>query len=171
MSTKTPKGPAKGPTVNPYEDVLSTGKESVEAAFKASTEAATKAFALGKDRVEQAVKSYDEIAEFNKGTVEALVNAGNVAAKGIEAINAEVLAFSKTTIEDTLAATKAVMTAKTLNEFVELQSKFAKTSMDAFLQQTTKLGELSAKVAQDTFEPINARVQYAVEKFVKPIAA
>ncbi|MCW5749762.1 MAG: phasin family protein [Alphaproteobacteria bacterium] len=172
MSSKnTGKGGQKAPGIGGYEEVVATGKETVEAAVKASTEAATKAFAMGKDRVEQVVKSYDELANFNKGNVDAFVTAGNVAVKGIEAINAEVMAFSKSSIEDSIAAAKAVMSAKTLNEFVELQSRFAKTTIDSFLQQSTKLGELSAKVAQESFEPINARVQVAVEKFVKPIAA
>jgi len=156
---------------NVYENVAVTGKETIEAALKAGTEAATKAFAMSKDRVEQAVKTVDDIAAFNKDTVEAVVQASNVTAKGIEAINAEILAFSKSSVEDSLAAAKGLMTAKTLNEFVELQSKFAKMAMDSYLQQTTKLGEISAKVAQEAFEPINARFQAAVEKFVKPIAA
>lgn len=172
MSSKNSgKGTTKAHGAAGYEDVVATSKDTVEAAVKASTEAATKAFAMSKDRVEQVVKSYDELATFNKGTVEAFVTAGNVAVKGFEQINAEVMAFSKASIEDGIAAAKAVMSAKTLNEFVELQSRFAKTSLDSFLQQSTKLGELSAKVAQESFEPINARVQVAVEKFVKPLAA
>lgn len=169
--TKTTKGAGKAPTNSMYEGVVASGKETVEAAFKASADAASKAFNLGKNRAEQVAKSYEDVAEFNKGTVEAIVSAGNLAAKGIEAINAEVLAFSKSSLEDSLAATKAVMSAKTLNEFVELQSKFAKISLDTYLQQAAKLGELGAKLAQDTFEPINARVQFAVERFVKPLAA
>lgn len=163
MTTKTIKGASKAPTSPVYEGVVSSGKETVEATLKA--------FTLGKDRAEQVAKSYEDMAEFNKGTVDAIVTAGNVAAKGIEAINAEVLAFSKTSLEDSLAATKAVMSAKTLNEFVELQSKFAKASLDTYLQQTAKLGELGTKLAQDAFGPINARVQFAVERFVKPLAA
>ncbi len=143
-----------------FETVVSAGKEQVE-----------KVFAMGKERIEAAVKSYEDVAAFNKQSVEAVVAAGNVAAKGLEGLNAEVLAFSKAQIEDTVAAAKAMMGVKTLQELVDLHSGYAKTAFDAFVSETTKLGELSTKLAQETFEPINAQVKAAVEKFAKPLAA
>lgn len=172
--TNTPNGNAnKGQkaAATVYETAATSNKETLDAALKAGTEAAAKAFSMGKDRVELVAKQVDEFASFNKGNVEAFVQAGNVTAKAIEAINAELLAFSKSSLEDSLAAAKHLMSAKTLNELVELQSNFAKSALDSYLQETTKLGELSARVAQEVFEPLNARLQMAVEKMVKPIAA
>jgi len=166
---KGAKGAAGGSDL--YEGVVASSKDTVEAAIKAGTEAATKAFTLGKDRVEAVVKSYDDVAAFSKDNVDAIMAAGNAATKGVEALNAEFLAFGKSAMEDSIAAAKAAMGAKTLQDLIELQTEFAKTSFDSYLQQSSKLGEMAARVAQDTFEPINARVQAAVEKFVKPIAA
>jgi phasin family protein len=109
--------------------------------------------------------------DFGKDTVEAIVAAGTVTAKGVEAINAEVLAYSKSAFEDSVAAAKAVLAAKTLKEVVDLQTDFAKTAFEGYLHQSSKLGELTAKITQEAFEPINTRFQAAVEKFVKPLAA
>ena len=93
------------------------------------------------------------------------------ALSGYEAINADVLAYSKSTFEDSVAAAKAVLAAKTLKEVVDLQTDFAKTAFEGYLHQSSKLGELTAKITKEAFEPINARFQAAVEKFVKPLAA
>lgn len=153
------------------EDTIVAGKETVAGAMKAGTEAATKALAISKGRIQAATKGYGEMTDFGKDTVEAFVAASSATAKAVEAINAEVLAFSKTSFEDSVAAAKAVLAAKTLKEVVDLQTEFAKSAFESYVQQSSKLGELTAKLTQEAMQPINARFQAAVEKFVKPLAA
>lgn len=156
---------------NAYETVITASKEQMEKAMKATTEAAERVITISKDRLDAAVKGYDDAAKFGKSNVEAIVAAGNLATKGVETLNAEVLSFAKSQYEDNLAAAKAMMGAKTLQELVELQNDFTKTAFEAYAAHATKLSEVAAKVAQDAFAPINAQVQTAVEKFVKPLAA
>jgi phasin family protein len=160
---------AKGPVA--VEHTIATSKETVEGAIKAGTEAATKALAISKDRIQAATKGYGEMTDFGKDTVEAFVAASSATAKAVEAINAEVLAFSKTAFEDSVAAAKAVLAAKTLKEVVDLQTEFAKTAFESYVQQSSKLGEMTAKLTQEAMQPISARFQAAVEKFAKPLAA
>lgn len=153
------------------EDVVAASKAQFDGLIKASTEAAEKLMAASKERLEKTVKGYDEVSTFNKQTVEAMVSAGTVTAKGLESLNAEVMAFAKSQMEGTIAASKAIMTAKTLQEFIDLQSGYAKTAFDGYVAQSTKLGEMASKLAKDAFAPINVQVQVAVEKFSKPLAA
>jgi phasin family protein len=156
---------------NPFEAVIYASKEQVEKAITASTEALEKAFSMSKERFDAVAKGVDDAAKLSKDQVEAYVTAGNVATKGLETINAEVMAFTKTQVEDQISAAKAMMGAKTLQELIELQNGFAKSAFEAYTAHTTKLSEVATKVAQDAFAPINAQVQAAVEKMVKPIAA
>lgn len=152
MTTKTKKLETEALNGS-YESVIVASKEQVEKAIKAGTEALESAMAAGKDQVD------------------AFVTAGNVAAKGFETINAEVIAYSKSQFEDQVSAAKALMGAKTLQEFIELQNDYAKSAFEAYTAYSTKLSEVATKVAQDAFAPINAQVQATVEKMVKPIAA
>ncbi len=154
-----------------FETVIAASKEQIEKAVQAATEAAERAFAASKEQIEKVVKGYDDAAKFSKASADAFVAAGTTASKGAETINAEVLAFAKSQYEDNLAATKALFGAKTLQEVIELQNGFAKSAFEAYSAHATKLSEVSAKVAQDSFAPINAQVQAVVEKFVKPMAA
>lgn len=156
---------------NPFEAVIFASKEQVEKSIAASTEALEKAFSMSKERFDAVTKSVDEAAKLGKDQVDAYVTAGNVATKGFESINAEVISFTKTQVEDQISAAKAMMGAKTLQEFIELQSGYAKSAFEAYTAHTTKLSEVATKVAQDAFAPINAQVQATVEKMVKPLAA
>jgi len=156
---------------NPFEAVIFASKEQVEKTIAASTEALEKAFSMSKERFDAVTKSVDDAAKLGKDQVEAYVTAGNVATKGFETINAEVMAFTKTQVEDQISAAKAMMGAKTLQELIELQNGYAKSAFEAYTAHTTKLSEVATKVAQDAFAPINAQVQATVEKMVKPLAA
>lgn len=151
-------------TGNPFEAAIYASKEQVEKAIATGTEALEKAFSMSKDR-------FEDIAKMGKEQVDACVTAGNVATKGMETINAEAMAFTKTQIEDQISAAKAMMGAKTLQELIELQNGYAKSAFEAYSAYTTKMSEVATKVAQDAFAPINAQVQASVEKFVKPLAA
>lgn len=169
--TKTPKAETEAVNGNAYEAVAYASKEQMEKAMKAGTEAFEKMFSMSKDRFEAVAKSVDDATKLGKDQVDAIVTASNVAAKGFEAINAELLAFTKSQFEDQISVTKAMMGVKTLQDLIELQNDFAKNTFEAYTAHTTKISEVAAKTAQDAFAPINAQIQSAVEKLVKPLAA
>ncbi len=121
-----------------------------------------------KDAAKATSEIFDAVAAAGKGNVEAAVAAGTVAAKGFEAIGSEVMALTKTCVEDGIAATNAVMGAKTYKEVVDLQAEYAQASLQSFLAAGTRLGEMSVKMTNDVLEPVNVRFTSAVEKFASP---
>lgn len=130
--------------------------ETFEAAFKNGSETL-------KANFEKAVKGYEQVLGFQKDTVEAYVKAANVAGKGAETFHNEIYAFSKQSIEDTIAHGKAVMASKSAHEAFELQTGFAKAAFESYVGEMTKLGELFAATSKETFAPIQGRVQAWVE--------
>lgn len=143
-----------------------TGKETAGAA-----ETYEKVVFAGKESVAAAAKGYDKLVAFNKENFEAVLAAGNAAAKGVEEINAEVIAYGKEAIEDNIAAAKALLTAKTLRDAVDLQTEWFKSSFDSYVSRTTKLSEMTVKVTQDAFQPVNARLTAAVETLIRPVSS
>jgi phasin family protein len=95
--------------------------------------------------------------------MEAIIQSANVATKGVESLNAEALAYSKQAIEDTVAAAKAAITSKSIQELIEIQSDFAKASFDSMIGQATKFSELFMSVAKESAEPLNGRTAAFVE--------
>lgn len=164
MSAKTKSGPKAAPAATDNVESI------VKASAAAAQETLEKTMAATKTRMDAAVKGLEDIATFSKANVEAVVASTNVAAKAIEGLNAEVLAYAKQSFEDGVAAAKAMATAKSLQEVLDLQADFSKSAFDGFLAQSTKLGEMMAKMSKDAMEPISARVSATVEK-IRPKAA
>jgi phasin family protein len=135
---------------------INASAETIETAMKNGAETLKAGF-------EKAVKSYDQFASFGKETVEAYVKSANAAGKGAETLHNEIYAYSKQSIEDSIAATKAIMGTKSVHEAFELQTDFAKTAFDAYVGQMTKIGELFTAATKQTFEPLQGRYQAWVE--------
>lgn len=161
------------------EAVAAKQKETIEAAVKAGTEAMGKsyeqAYSMTKEQVEKAnelaFKSYDEVTDFGKETFEAVVVSSNILAKGAEVIGKEFAAFAQASVESNMAAAQNLFSIKTPQELFDMQGRWVKQSFDTMLGETTKLQDLSMKVATESSAPINARVNAAVEKLSKTVAA
>ncbi|MBL8807820.1 MAG: TIGR01841 family phasin [Rhodospirillales bacterium] len=124
------------------------------------------------DKVQaQSAKAFEDMAKFSKDNLDAVVSASTVYAKGFETFGKAFYALSQETVEASATVAKALLGAKTLKEAVDLQTDFAKTTFDKFVAESTKLSEMSIKVANEALEPINARVNVAVEKMLKPAVA
>ena len=147
----TAEAAAKG-----YEQAVQTTKEHVEAAFQAGSDA---------------FKGYEDVAAFNKDNVDAMVKSGAVFAKGAQDFNSLWFDFAQTSFEDGIAATKALLGCKTLQQAAEVQGDLVKTSYDKLVAESRKMSDMSVKVAENASKPIVGRVNVAVEKFSKPLAA
>jgi len=147
--------------------------------MKAGTEAAQKGYAqavaLTKDHVEKTseamFKGYDQMNTFGKENLEAVVASGSIYAKGVENLSKEVFALAQSSFETSMNLAKAFMGVKSLREAVDLQSDLSRTQFDKLMADSAKLAELSLKVANEAFQPIQARINVAVEKMMKPAAA
>lgn len=147
------------------EDAIATAKQNLEGLVKAQQEQIEKASA-------KVLKSYDELTVLTKENVDALVKSGTVVAKGAEEAGKQVAAFTQSSLEKSVSNAKALLAVKTIQELVELQNAYAKASIDALVSESTKLQELSVKIANEALAPLNARVNATVEVLSKkPVAA
>jgi phasin family protein len=125
--------------------------ETVEQVMKNGNEAM-------KHGMEQVTKAYENFAGFGKGGVEAWMQSATAMTKAFERINGDWFAFSKQQMEDGVAAFKAVASAKSVHEAWEVQTDFAKSSLDAFVAQATKANDTFMDAAKKAAEPFNARL-------------
>ncbi len=166
MATKT--------TQDTVENVLKSGKEQVESAVKAGTQAVQKSFEQtiesAKKQLDELIKGYDEVANFNRGNVDALLAASSATAKAAESINTELFALTKKSYESNLAAYKTLASVKTPKEFFDVQSDLVKSRYDEALASANKINSLVTAVSNEAFAPLNARFSVAAEKFSKSFA-
>ncbi|MBP2230730.1 phasin family protein [Azospirillum agricola] len=161
------------------ETVTAQAKEQYEGFVKAGQEQTVKQFeqtaTVAKEQFDKAasqlLKSYEDIQAANKATVAALVESGSIAAKGAEDLSREFVAYSQSALDKSITTGKALLTAKSLQEVVELQNSFFKSSFDSLVAEASRIQELSVKVTNEALAPLNARVTATVETLSKPLAA
>jgi len=107
---------------------------------------------------EKAAKGYEQFAQFGRENFDAILKSANVTTKGLENLQAEVTAFHKQSVEDTVAATKAIFAAKTVHEAFEVQADFTKSAFDAYVQQMNRMSDIWLATAKDAAEPLTARL-------------
>lgn len=118
-----------------------------------------------KDGVEKSLAAMNDMNAQSKQNLEAIVASATAATKGAEALGAQAIAFSKKSVEDGVAAAKTLSTAKSLQEVVELQTAWAKSSMEAYMGEFSRASEIVAASFKESLFPLNARVTATVEKF------
>lgn len=132
---------------------------------KARTEALTADFnEKAKEAMSKTSKLAEEAVEFNKANIEAIVESGKIAAKGIETLGQEGVTFARKSFEDTTAALKGYTAVKTPADFFKLYAENSKKAFDAAVAQTSKTSELVVKLANDSFAPISNRVSVITSK-------
>ena len=143
-------------------------KNTAEQMNETTKNAAQTMFADAKTRTEDAVakgqKFWAEMAEFNKGNVEALVESGRVAARGFEQMGRDAAENARTSFEATSAAVKTLAQVKSPTEFVRLQGEFARTAFDQAVAQASRNTESMLKLAGEIAQPISNRVALAADK-------
>ena len=118
-----------------------------------------------KEGVTRAMKTAEQVAQFSQGNVEALVKSSQILASGFQDISKMMAATAKANMDETMSIFKAFTTVKSLKEAFDLQSSFARNSMEKAVAESGKLTEHSLKLAEQAFAPISARVNAAVETF------
>ena len=136
--------------------------ETLKNSVEQYTTAGNQAF---KDGVEKSLAALNDVNAQSKQNLEALVASVTVATKGAETLGAQAIAYSKKSIEDTVAAAKTLQGAKSLQEVIELQTAFAKTALEAYLAEVNRASEIVSASVKESLVPLNSRVTATVEKF------
>ena len=138
------------------------GAETMKSTVEQFITAGNQAF---KDSIEKSLSAFTEVNIHSKKNLEAVVASLTAATKGAEALGAQAMAYSKKSLEDQVAATKSLTSARSVQEVVELQTAFARTALETYLAQVNKASETVAASVKESIQPINERVTAFVERF------
>jgi len=161
------------------EAAVAQARSSVDDQVRLGTEAAQRSFeqaaSMTREQFDKAsktlFKNYEEFAELGKENIDAFVKSGTIFARGFEEAGKSLINFTRRSLETSVETAKAVMGCRDLREVVDMQSDFARTSFDSLMTEGSKLSEIGVKVANEALEPIQARLNVAVEQIFKPVAA
>jgi phasin family protein len=117
------------------------------------------------EMVKRSQKVAEELADLARANVEAVVEAGRVAAEGARSIGQDVVASSRDGVEQAADAIRSLAEAKSPTEYLQLQSDFARASFDRAVAETSKLTESLVKLAGEAFQPLSNRATANAERF------
>jgi phasin family protein len=135
--------------------------EAVKTTVDQFTNAGNAAF---KDAVEKSLAQLNELNSHSKKNLEAVIASVTAATKGAEALGAQAMSFSKTAVENQVSAAKSLAGAKSAQEVVELQTAFAKSALETYMAEFSRMGEIVAASVKDSMKPLNERVTAGVER-------
>ncbi|MGD9667903.1 MAG: phasin family protein [Hyphomicrobiaceae bacterium] len=79
--------------------------------------------------------------------------------KGWQAIAAEFSDYTKRSFEDGTQTLEKLMAAKSLEQAVDIQSKYVKRSYDEYMHQLAKVGSMYAELAKEAYRPMERLMQ------------
>ena len=168
-AAKKPKLAASKPAASTKQKPA-TSKPAVKAQTKTSklmnnsiesmTAATNETF---KEGFEKTLSAVNEASAFHKDTVEAVIESATVTGKGLETVGTNAAAYAKTAMEEGVAATKALSSAKSMQEIFEIQSNYAKSAMGSYLAELNKTTELFSGLVKDGAKPLNTRFAAVAE--------
>jgi hypothetical protein len=99
------------------------------------------------------VRNFEDLQQVGKDNVDLTLKAMGALSKSTQAIAVEVADYSKKAFEDGTAALEKLFGVKSLEKAIEVQSEYAKTAYEGFVAKASKIGELYADLAKETYKP------------------
>ena len=79
--------------------------------------------------------------------------------KGWQAIAAEMTDYTKRSFEEGTATMEKLLSAKSFEQAVEIQTGYAKRAYDEYMHQMSKIGGLYADLAKEAYKPVEKALQ------------
>ena len=102
------------------------------------------------------MKNIDDMQSFGKDNMDATMKTFGAVSKGVQAIAVEVADYSKKSFEESSAAIEKLFGAKSIDKAIEVQSDYVRSAYESFVAEATKLGELYAELARESYKPFES---------------
>ena len=102
------------------------------------------------------MKNFEDMQKMSKDSMDATMKSFGTLTKASQAIAAEVADYSKKSFEEGTKVFEKMLGAKSIDKALEIQTDYAKTAYEGFVAQATKIGELYADFAKETYRPFEA---------------
>lgn len=102
------------------------------------------------------MKAYEDIQKNSQENFDASVKSFGELNKGVQAIAGEVTDYTKKSIEEGTEAFEKFLGVKSVEQAFEIQTTYAKKAYEGYMSQMTKIGEMYADIAKETYKPVEA---------------
>jgi len=102
------------------------------------------------------VKTFDDMQKLGKDNVDATMKSFGALSKTSQAIAAELADYSKRSFEGGSKVMERLISAKSFDKALEIQTDYAKSAYEDFVAEATKISEMCADFAKEASKPFEA---------------
>lgn len=116
---------------------------------------------------QQVMKAYEDAQKVMASYMEATTKASAAAMKGLEEMSRNMSGLMQDSYSRAVEACKTMMAAKTPQEVADKHAAFVKEYLDNMMAGSSKMSEVSMKVAKDTIDPLTQHANETVSSMMK----
>ena len=105
------------------------------------------------------IKNFEDVQKINQTGIDSAMKMWGDWTKGWQAIATEMTDYSKRSFEDSTHTIEKLMSAKSLEHAVEIQTTFAKRSYEEYMHQVQKVGGMYQEIAKEAYRPVERALQ------------
>jgi len=95
----------------------------------------------------------EDLVSVNTATMDAFLRASEAVLKGMASLNEEVMSFADKRIRASIDTGQSLVKCSNFAEAMELQSEFARSATEDYMEEASKLLNLSAEVTKEGIAP------------------
>ncbi len=99
------------------------------------------------------MKNFDDLQKLSKDNMDVALKQFGAVSKGVQAIATEVADYSKKSFEDGTVVLEKLFGAKSLDKAIQIQTDYVKAAYEGFVEKATKIGEIYADLAKESYKP------------------
>jgi hypothetical protein len=107
------------------------------------------------------IKNFEDFQKLGQQNVDTAMKLMGEWSKGWQAIAAEMTDYTKRSFEEGTATVEKLLSAKSFEQAVEIQTGYAKRAYDDYMHQVSKIGGLYAELAKEAYRPVEKALQNA----------
>ena len=104
---------------------------------------------------------YEDFTKYGKDFADSGLKSLASFSKGAQAIAVEAADYTKKSFENGSVYVEKLLSAKSFDNAVEIQSDYVRESYEAFVAQASRIGDLYAELAKDAYKPFESIVAKA----------
>ena len=105
------------------------------------------------------MKNFEDFQKLGQFNMDATMKAFGEWNKGWQAIAAEMSDYTKRSFEEGTATFEKLISAKSVEQAVEIQTNYAKRAYDEYMHQVNKIGGMYASMAKEAYKPVERALQ------------
>jgi hypothetical protein len=110
------------------------------------------------------MKGFEDVQKLSKDNMDLAMKSFGAVSKSVQAIAVEVADYSKKSFEESSATFEKLLGAKSLEKAIEIQTEYAKSAYEGFIAGATRIGELYADLAKETYKPFETAIAKTTAK-------